>query len=465
MLRELINTQPDPGDLIRAGLRYDYSLIPDAQRDQVQAAAVEIVRNGKRAQESLILIGERLIEIKAILEHGQFGEWCETEFSFTQRTAQNMMNVAQTFGGEKRNTVSFLSDSALYLLAAPSTPDAAREAVIEQAQATGQSPTKAEVQAVIASHKPTLTQLINLVQTAPNLKASDLRSAARNKRGHWLYDKAAANAEAHWPGAWTQTQLVQALQGVADRQDRQEMHEYNAETVRKADALTVPSDGKLQAMIERMATDEQYNLWPDDEAWLIDQIISHGAVRGWAISKQLAQAQLDETRRQMYAEDAREQKLARARQAATLGEAIAEARLLQSVDMRAAQPAIVPGTIPPDLAARGWELRQVPGSGRWYANNPNGPRATGIYDRPEAAVAACYDMQRDLRPAAPAAAAQPQRSTADRGAVSSAVAGLDSAVRQMERAYEAVDGWDMEWCESLSGAIDLVRRLRTELSA
>ena len=156
VLDDVLSGKPVGTDtaLIRSQLRYDYSLIPETQREAVQDAAVDIVRHGKRAQESLILIGERLIEIKAVLEHGQFGEWCETEFSFSQRTAQNMMNVAQTFGGQKRNSVSLLGDATLYLLSAPSTPVDAREEVIELAQATGIRPTKAKVKEIIDSHKP-----------------------------------------------------------------------------------------------------------------------------------------------------------------------------------------------------------------------------------------------------------------------------------------------------------------------
>ena len=206
--------------LIRSQLRYDYSLIPAGQREAVQDAAVDIVRNGKRAQESLILIGERLLEIKDVLEHGQFGDWCETEFSFSQRTAQNMMNVAQTFGGQKRNGVSLLGDATLYLLSAPSTPAAARDEVIEMAQATGTTPTRADVKAVIDRYKPTMTQLAEMIEKRPNLKSSDLRTAARKRAGHWLYDTAASNAEATWPGAWSQTMLVNALHYVADALDR-----------------------------------------------------------------------------------------------------------------------------------------------------------------------------------------------------------------------------------------------------
>lgn len=151
----------DDAKVIRSQLRYDYSLIPADQRDAVQAAAVEIVQAGRRAQDDLMRIGQRLIEVKEQLEHGQFEEWCATEFQMTARTARNMMNVAKVFG-DKTETVSVLSDSAMYLLAAPSTPEEARVEVIEQAQATGKSPTKAEVQETIRKHQPEAVRYIEV---------------------------------------------------------------------------------------------------------------------------------------------------------------------------------------------------------------------------------------------------------------------------------------------------------------
>jgi hypothetical protein len=155
VLDDVLSGKPAGSDtaLIRSQLRYDYSLIPEAQRDTVQDAAVEIVRNGQRAQESLITIGQRLVVVKDMLEHGQFSDWCQTEFDMSQRTAQRMMQVADVFGG-KSDTVSFLTDSAMYLLSAPSTPEPAREQVIQEAQAAGKSPTKARVQEVISQHRP-----------------------------------------------------------------------------------------------------------------------------------------------------------------------------------------------------------------------------------------------------------------------------------------------------------------------
>jgi hypothetical protein len=151
--------------LIRDQLRYDYSLIPAERRTAVQAAAVEIVRAGRQAQENLLSVGQRLIEVKDMLDHGQFSDWCATEFDMSQRTAQRMMQVAEVFAG-KNDKLSFLSDSAMYLLAAPSTPEAARVQVIEEAESTGQKPTVARVQEVISQHKPTSVKVTRMDDAA-----------------------------------------------------------------------------------------------------------------------------------------------------------------------------------------------------------------------------------------------------------------------------------------------------------
>jgi hypothetical protein len=169
IMADLLGPVHDDTKLIRAELRYDYGLIPAEQRNQVQAAAVEIVQAGRRAQDDLMKIGQRLVEVKELLEHGQFQEWCATEFQMTARTARNMMNVAKVFG-DKTETVSVLSDSAMYLLAAPSTPEEARVEVIAQAQAAGKTPTKAEVVETIKKHQPNVdspAQRINGKQQSP----------------------------------------------------------------------------------------------------------------------------------------------------------------------------------------------------------------------------------------------------------------------------------------------------------
>jgi len=139
--------------VLRGRLRWDYSQVAPVDRKAVEDAAVDILANGQRMQSSVIEIGSRLIEVKRLLDHGQFGEWCDTEFGMSERTAQSWMNIARTFAG-KSAEISLLSDSSLALLAAPSTPEPARQEAIAEAQATGRSPSVQRTKEIIAQHKP-----------------------------------------------------------------------------------------------------------------------------------------------------------------------------------------------------------------------------------------------------------------------------------------------------------------------
>lgn len=136
-----------------SGLRFDYSGIDADYREEVQEAAIDIQASTRKAQENILTVGERLAEVKALLPHGQFTEWCRVEFGMEPRTAQRMMSVAERFGG-KSDTVTLFSDSALYLLSAPSTPDIAVEVATREARSTGASPTKTRVQAIIREYSP-----------------------------------------------------------------------------------------------------------------------------------------------------------------------------------------------------------------------------------------------------------------------------------------------------------------------
>ena len=142
-----------PTTIAALQLKYDYDQLDLDAAITTRSAAIEIKTHAERAKSSMIFIGKLLADVKALLPHGQFEDWCSVEFEMSQRTAQRMMAAAEVFG-DKSDTVSLLSDSAMYMLSAPSVPEAARVEVIEQAQETGTSPTKTEVQAVIDKHKP-----------------------------------------------------------------------------------------------------------------------------------------------------------------------------------------------------------------------------------------------------------------------------------------------------------------------
>ena len=106
--------------------------------------ADEIRALSKQTRESVIAIGNKLIEAKELVGHGNFLPWIETEFKWSESTANNFMQVAI-----KSVKFTDLADlnvpiSALYLLAAPNTPDEAIAAVAEQVK-SGETMSLADV--------------------------------------------------------------------------------------------------------------------------------------------------------------------------------------------------------------------------------------------------------------------------------------------------------------------------------
>ncbi len=93
-----------------------------------KAAAERIRLRLRRTAEDIIEIGRDLISVKKDIGHGNFLPWIDAEFGMSDQTARRFMQVAGLYGG-KSNTVLNLEPSALYALAAPSTPADVRSEV------------------------------------------------------------------------------------------------------------------------------------------------------------------------------------------------------------------------------------------------------------------------------------------------------------------------------------------------
>ena len=89
-------------------------------------------------RQNILEIGSSLLEVKQRLKHGTFISWIESEFQWSYSLAYKFMRVADAFPNQFKS-VNFtdlnLAPSALYLLAAVSVPEAAREEAIARAQA------------------------------------------------------------------------------------------------------------------------------------------------------------------------------------------------------------------------------------------------------------------------------------------------------------------------------------------
>lgn len=132
-------------------LHYDYSTVAETYREAVRRAALVIKPRLKRAAEDIFVIGKELNATKALLPHGEYTKWLDVEFGLSDRMAQRFVNVYERLG-VKSDKLSDLPPSTLYLLAAPSTPDEAIQAVEQQLDA-GERISVAYVQGVITGAK------------------------------------------------------------------------------------------------------------------------------------------------------------------------------------------------------------------------------------------------------------------------------------------------------------------------
>ncbi len=128
---------------------FDYSALAKDASDKARRSAQAIRSRIEDTRKNLILIGEELRAIKALLAHGQFGAWVKSEFNWSQRTAENYMAVAEKLGAFKIETVSILPAVTQYKLAA--APEPVQKAVVAKLE-IGELTPKA-VKGFIAEHQ------------------------------------------------------------------------------------------------------------------------------------------------------------------------------------------------------------------------------------------------------------------------------------------------------------------------
>lgn len=159
-------------------------LFDDRAEIELAEHAAVIKALGKRVVGDVIEIGARLTECKRIAGHGNWLPWLDREFGWSDETASRFMRV-HSMAGQKPQLVEFdLPVSSLYALAAPSTPDTARDAVLDLA-VNGEKLTHAKVKEMIAEAKGTtaadyetrITTLTNRYEDKLEQLRSDLGDA------------------------------------------------------------------------------------------------------------------------------------------------------------------------------------------------------------------------------------------------------------------------------------------------
>jgi hypothetical protein len=129
---------------------FDYAELDADIESVVRQKTTEIRDRMGRAAQNIIEIGARLIDVKEQLDHGQFGAWLATEFSWSDRSARRMMQVADQFKTANLSEIN-TAPSALYLLTSESTPPAVRREFVAKVSAGEKVTHKAVVDAAKAA--------------------------------------------------------------------------------------------------------------------------------------------------------------------------------------------------------------------------------------------------------------------------------------------------------------------------
>jgi hypothetical protein len=130
---------------------------------------------GRRVGRDVIEIGRRLVDAKRRLGHGRFLCWIAREFGWTERTAERFMSVHALAGKFDNLSDLEVPISALYLLAAPSTPNKALEEVAMRV-GNGNGLSIAEVKEIIANSRRR-SPLRHVMRTAREILAECERSS------------------------------------------------------------------------------------------------------------------------------------------------------------------------------------------------------------------------------------------------------------------------------------------------
>jgi Protein of unknown function (DUF3102) len=124
------------------------TMTPDEVALVEHAEAIRVL--GRRIVGDIVEIGRRLVDARDNrCKHGEWLPWLEREFDWSRQTADNFIHVFESFG-QIANVVGNLDIDcrSLYLLAAPSTPQEARDEVIERAE-DGERLTQEQIKEIV----------------------------------------------------------------------------------------------------------------------------------------------------------------------------------------------------------------------------------------------------------------------------------------------------------------------------
>lgn len=170
--------------------KYDYPGIDDPiVRADLEQRTTAIRRRMQDAAQCILDIGRDLQHVHDHLKHGEYLEWLQAEFKMSQSMAYNFRNAWKRFG-QRDIKLGNLRCAVIYLLAAPSTPQAAVEDVLEKDR-QGEQVTVAEAKDAINRHRqPARSNFQKLensqelaVETGPSSPTNTAEAAEDEEKG------------------------------------------------------------------------------------------------------------------------------------------------------------------------------------------------------------------------------------------------------------------------------------------
>lgn len=157
----------------KAQLQFDYAALESATRRFVLERTERIHNLARMTATGIVQIGQYLEEVKEQLKHGEFLKWIGSEFGWKERSARSFMMVyAQS---KTANFADLQIDvSALYLIAAPSTPEPVRAETIRRAK-NGEPITHAGARALVERFRET-GEIPEIEVTLPEMIAERRRA-------------------------------------------------------------------------------------------------------------------------------------------------------------------------------------------------------------------------------------------------------------------------------------------------
>jgi len=134
--------------------QFDFGGVADDDARVIKIRTIEIQQRVNRIQEYTIEIGDALRDVRRRVETGRWGEYLKSETPFSEDTAGRLIAVADYYDANPQfaGSIGQFDKSAQYLLVKASTPEAAREEMIERAEA-GQPITHAAAKDIVDRHK------------------------------------------------------------------------------------------------------------------------------------------------------------------------------------------------------------------------------------------------------------------------------------------------------------------------